>query len=180
MRVFLPLGGEKSVSEERQEITWNASTMSHFDSRTNQCELEVQRIIHLQNLANQLPDVFIDTKKMTKLHIPAANTPARIDVPEKQLANGSKIHLKRERPIGSKDITPQNRRTQMRIDTPKEVHDKQKALLEAYDKQKALLEAYDKQKAPKDVGEQEAPIEAYIEQETPKEVRDKETTPEEA
>ena len=170
MRVFLPLGGEKSVSEERQEITWNASTMSHFDSRTNQCELEVQRIIHLQNLANQLPDVFIDTKKMTKLHIPAANTPARIDVPEKKLANGSKIHLKRERPIGSKDITPQNRRTQMRIDTPKEVHDKQKA----------LLEAYDKQKAPEDVGEQEAPIEAYIEQETPEEVRDKETTPEEA
>ena len=55
--------------------------MTHLDSRTNQCELEVQRIIYLQNLANQLPDAFIDTKKVTKSHISATNTPARIDVP---------------------------------------------------------------------------------------------------
>ena len=38
--------------------------MSHFDHRTNQCELEVQRIIHLQNLANQLLES--DTKIVTK------------------------------------------------------------------------------------------------------------------
>ncbi|RVW79949.1 Retrovirus-related Pol polyprotein from transposon TNT 1-94 [Vitis vinifera] len=69
--------------------------MTHLDPRTNQCELEVQRIIHLQNLANQLPDAFIDTKKVTKSHIPAANTPARIDVPVGQLTNESKIRLKR-------------------------------------------------------------------------------------
>ena len=54
--------------------------MSHFDPRINQSELEVQRIIHLQNLANQLLDAFIDTKKVTKSHVPIANTPARIDV----------------------------------------------------------------------------------------------------
>ena len=54
--------------------------MSYFDHRTNQCELEVQRIIHLNNLANQLPYAFIDTKKVTKSHIPAANAPTRIDV----------------------------------------------------------------------------------------------------
>ena len=34
------------------------------------------------------------------------------------------IHLKCGRPIGSKDVTPQKRRTQMSIGTPKEVHDK--------------------------------------------------------
>ena len=45
--VFPPLGGEKSIPEERREITWNASTLSHFEPRTNQCELEVKRIIHL-------------------------------------------------------------------------------------------------------------------------------------
>ena len=45
--VFLSLGREKSIPEERQEITWNASIMSHLDPRTNQCELEVQMIIHL-------------------------------------------------------------------------------------------------------------------------------------
>ena len=75
-----PLGGEKLIPEERREITWNASTLSHFDPRTNQCELEVQRIIHLQNLANQLPYAFVDAKKVTKLYIPAVNAPAQIEV----------------------------------------------------------------------------------------------------
>ena len=55
--------------------------MTHLDPCTNQCELEVQTIIHLQNLANQLLDAFIDTKKVTKSHISPANTPAWIDVP---------------------------------------------------------------------------------------------------
>ena len=85
--------------------------MSHLDPRTNQCELEVQRIIHLQNLANQLPDAFIDTKKVTKSHIPAANTPTWIDVLVGQLTNESKILLKCGRPVGSKDVTPRKRRT---------------------------------------------------------------------
>ena len=71
--VFPPLGGEMSILEKRQEITLNASTLSHFDPHTNQCELEVQMIIHLQNLANQLLDAFVDAKKVTKSHIPAVN-----------------------------------------------------------------------------------------------------------
>ena len=79
--VFSSLRGEKSIPEEWREITWNASTMSHFDHRKNQYELEVQRIIYLQNLSSQLPDTFIDTKKVTKSHIPATNTPTWIDVP---------------------------------------------------------------------------------------------------
>ena len=80
--------------------------------------MEVQGIIHLQNLANQLPNAFNDTKKVTKSHIPATNAPAPFDVPEGQLANESKIHMKRGRPIGLKDIIPRKRRTQRRIDTP--------------------------------------------------------------
>ena len=115
--VFLSLGGEKSILEERREISWKASTMTHLDSRTNQCELEVQRIIHLQNLANQLPDAFIDTKKVIKSHIPTANTPARIDVSVRQLTNESKIRLKRGRPVGSNDVTPRKRRTQEKLGT---------------------------------------------------------------
>ena len=92
------------VPKERREITWNAPTMSHFDPCTNKCELEVQRIIHSQNIANQLPDAFIDTKKVTKSHILAMNAPTHIDVPGGQ-ENESKIRLKSGRPIGSKDIT---------------------------------------------------------------------------
>ena len=80
--------------------------MSHFNPRTNQCELEVQMLIHLQDIANQLPNAFIDKKIVTKSHISTVNTLARIDVPEGQLANESKIRLEHKRPISSKDITP--------------------------------------------------------------------------
>ena len=44
--------GEELVLEERLEIIWNALTLTHFDPRTNQCELEVQKIIHLHGLEN--------------------------------------------------------------------------------------------------------------------------------
>ena len=91
--------------------------MTHLNPRTNQCELKVQRIIHLQNLANQLPNAFIDTKKVTKSYIPAANTPTRIDVPIGQLTNESKIRLKCGRLVGSKDVTPRKRRTQEKLGT---------------------------------------------------------------
>ena len=62
------------MPKARREITWNVSMLSHLDPRTNQCELEVQRIIHLQGIANQLSDVFTDNKKIVKSYIPAANT----------------------------------------------------------------------------------------------------------
>ena len=87
--------------------------MFHFDPRINQCKLEVQRTIHLENLVNQLLDTFTDTNKnITKSHIPTANTPARIDVLVEYLTNESKIRLKRGKPIGSNDVTPLKRRTQ--------------------------------------------------------------------
>ena len=75
--VFPSLGREKSILEEQREISWKAYTMTHLDPRTSQCELEVQRIIHLKNLANQLPNAFIDIKKVTKSHILV--TPTWID-----------------------------------------------------------------------------------------------------
>ena len=88
--------------------------MSHFDPYANQCELEAQMIIHLQNLANQLPNAFIDTKKVTKSHIPTANAPAQIDIPEGQLENDSQVRLKCGRLIGSKGITPRKRITKIK------------------------------------------------------------------
>ena len=105
---------------------------------------------------------------MIKSHISAENAPSRIKVREGQLTNESKICLKRGRPIGSKDITPRKRRTQMRIDTPEKVHDKQKASVEAFDKQKAPVEAF---------GEQEGLVEAYVEQKTLEEFRNKRIRP---
>ena len=104
-------------------------------------------IIHFQNLTNQLPDAFTDIKKVTKSHVSAANTPARIDVPEGQLANESQKRLKRGRHFGSIDTTPRKRRTQrhnaniehnayakayVEQGTLEEVHNKEVALEEAH------------------------------------------------
>jgi len=54
------------------EIIWKELSLSHLDPRTKECELEVQKIIHLQSLANQLPNAFTDPKSVTKSYIPAA------------------------------------------------------------------------------------------------------------
>ncbi|PHT82023.1 hypothetical protein T459_15038 [Capsicum annuum] len=108
--IYPTLGGKNKQLERK--IDWNALSLSPLDFRTNKCELEVQRIIHLQNIANQLPDAFTDLSRITKSQIPAANAPIRVDVPIGQLsnANESKPHLKRGRPIGSKDKNPKKRR----------------------------------------------------------------------
>ena len=58
-----------------------------------------------------MPDAFIDTTKVTKSYIPAANTPARINItigkPTIMATNESSMtRLKRGRPLGSKDLIP--------------------------------------------------------------------------
>jgi hypothetical protein len=123
--VFPPLGGEKSLPEARREINWNVSMLSNLDPCTNQYELEVQRIFHLQGIANQLPNVFTNSKKIIKSHIPAANIPARIEVLEGKLinitANESKERLKRGRPVGAKDKVPRKKKTrENQVAAPKE------------------------------------------------------------
>ena len=54
--------GEKTKVNEQREITCHASSLSHLDPRTNQSELEVQMIIHLQDIANQIPNAFSDSR----------------------------------------------------------------------------------------------------------------------
>ena len=43
--IFPTLGGEDKKVERK--ITWNELSLSYFDSRTKQCELQVQKIIYL-------------------------------------------------------------------------------------------------------------------------------------
>ena len=66
------------------------------------CEQEVQKIIHLQNIANQMPDAFTDSKRIINSHILAINLHIRIDVPKgpsiSVIAFESQIRLKRGRP----------------------------------------------------------------------------------
>ncbi|KAJ9561314.1 hypothetical protein OSB04_006474 [Centaurea solstitialis] len=89
---FPALGGGTKQLENQNEISWNE--LSYLDPQTKQCELKVQKIIQLQRLANQLPDTFTDLKKVTKSHIPAANAPIKINVPEGQ-NNKSRARQKR-------------------------------------------------------------------------------------
>jgi len=119
---FPTLGGDEKQLKNNN-ITWNELSLSHLDPRTKQCELEVQRIIHLQGLANQLPDAFTDPKRVTKSHIPAANAPMKISVPEgqPQVGNESKPRLKRGRPIGSKDKNPRKKKGANNVDGQVEV-----------------------------------------------------------
>ncbi|KAL4021530.1 hypothetical protein IC575_020332 [Cucumis melo] len=107
---FPTLGG--GIKKLKNEIAWNVSLLSHLDPRTKQCELEVQKIIHLQSVANQMPDAFTDTKKVTKSYIPAANAPSRIEIPTQQVdtINESTLRQKRGRPMGSKDKNPRKRK----------------------------------------------------------------------
>ena len=89
--------------------------MSHLDPRTAQCDKEVQRITHIQKIASQLFDVFTDTTKVTKSYIPAANTPARINIPIGKTVimaanESSTTRLKRGRPSVSKDLIPRKRK----------------------------------------------------------------------
>ena len=112
---FPSLGGDKLPKEERREIIWNASSMSHLDPHIAQCDKEVQRITHLQKISRQLPDAFTDTTKVTKSFIPATNTPARINIPIGKTAimvanESSMTRLKRGRPLGLKDLIPRKRK----------------------------------------------------------------------
>ena len=51
-----------------------------LDPCTNESELEVQKIINLQNIANNLPDAFTDYKGVTKSNVSTMNVPERVDV----------------------------------------------------------------------------------------------------
>ena len=88
--------------------------------------MEVRKILNFQELANQLPDAFTDTKRVTKSYIPAANAPARIEIPNIQtgdkVTQESKTRLKRGRPVGSKDKNPRKgKRIQSVLDHEKNV-----------------------------------------------------------
>ncbi|GKE07279.1 hypothetical protein Tco_1399297 [Tanacetum coccineum] len=110
--VFPELGGVKKNQEK--DVTWCEPSLLYLDPRTKQCETEVQKIVHLQEIANQLPDAFTDTKRVTKSHIPTANASARVEIPNKQAGDNitqeSQKRLKRGRPIGSKDKNPRKRK----------------------------------------------------------------------
>ena len=80
---FPALGGGTKNHKQCQEINWDATDISNSDPRTSKSELQVQKIINLQHIANNMPDAFADYKGVTKSYNPARNVPQRVDVPNK-------------------------------------------------------------------------------------------------
>ena len=78
---FPALGGDTKYQNVRQKIDWNVQGIPSSDPRTQETELQVQKIIDLQHIANNLPDAFTDYKGVTKSYIPACNVPERVEVP---------------------------------------------------------------------------------------------------
>ena len=100
---------------------WKNLSLSHLDPYSSTCEQEVQKIIHLQKIANQMSDAFTDLKRITKSHIPAENVPIRIDVPKgpstSVIANESKTLLMCGKPLSSNDQNPRKRKIKCQNDT---------------------------------------------------------------
>ena len=72
--------------------------------------------MHLQEIANKLPDAFNDAGNVIKSHMLAMNAPDRINVLVGQSQNAVvrefAIRQKRSRPIGSNNSTSQKRRNE--------------------------------------------------------------------
>jgi hypothetical protein len=57
--------------------------MISSDPRTQETELQVQKIINLQNVANNLSDAFTDYNGVIKSWNPVVNAPEQVEVPKK-------------------------------------------------------------------------------------------------
>lgn len=115
---FLTLGRGKSQPNECCEILWITSSLAHLDQCTSQCELEVQKIVHLQRVANELLDAFTNSKVVNKFHVTVINSPAKIDVLKREFtksANELRVQLKGGWHVGVKDKNPRKRKKQVTI-----------------------------------------------------------------
>lgn len=83
----------------------------HKDPYNGQGEKDVRRILHLQRIAQNAPDVFTATERVTRSDLnEATNYPARVAI-DSVPASASVVPNKRGRPKGSKDFVPRKRRT---------------------------------------------------------------------
>lgn len=63
-------------------LEWERTSPFWEDIKINQGEKEVQRILQLHKIVEELPDSFVDATMVSRSHIPIANVPARIDLPD--------------------------------------------------------------------------------------------------
>jgi hypothetical protein len=66
-----------------QKINWDDTCIISSEPRTKETELQVQKILELQQIASNMPDVFTDYKGVTKFLNHTVNAPCRVEVPIK-------------------------------------------------------------------------------------------------
>jgi hypothetical protein len=77
---FSALGEDNKFITDDWEINWDDKFILSSDPCTKETELQVQKIIELQQIASNLPDVFTDYKGVRRSLNPAINTPYRVEV----------------------------------------------------------------------------------------------------
>lgn len=105
-----------------EQLKWQTDEGLWLDQRTAQADTEIQRILHLSRILTQMPDAFTDAAKVTRSHIPAENTPARIQL-DNTPATATAPRAKRGRPPGATDRTPRQRRPRIPTPTPPQVNE---------------------------------------------------------
>jgi hypothetical protein len=80
---FLTLGGDNKFIDDTQEIVGDDKIILSSNSRTKEIDLQVEKILELQQIGSNLSDVFTDYKGITKSLNPAVNVPCRVEVPIK-------------------------------------------------------------------------------------------------
>jgi hypothetical protein len=66
---FLALEGDNKFINNGREINWDDKSIISSDPRTKETELQVQKIIELQQIASNLSDAFTDYKGVTNGYI---------------------------------------------------------------------------------------------------------------
>jgi hypothetical protein len=66
---FLALGGDNKFITDDREINWDDKSILSSDPHTKETELQVQKVIELQQIASNLSDVFTDYKVSQSLLI---------------------------------------------------------------------------------------------------------------
>jgi hypothetical protein len=80
---ILALKGDNKFIDDGREIVWDEKNILSSNPCTKETELQVQKILELQQIASNLPDAFADYKGVIKSFNSAVNAPCRMEIPIK-------------------------------------------------------------------------------------------------
>jgi hypothetical protein len=114
---FPTLGGDNKFITDAREINWDDKYIPSSDPHIKEIGLQVQKIIELQQIASNPPDVFTDYKCVTKSLNSAVNAPCRVEVSIKTIPP-----LKKGRASQQKDASNKRSKTTRKSSSSKKVN----------------------------------------------------------